>query len=100
MYDIYRIERENRNAGRHFFDKATLKAFDSRIHSQVYQGPGGVYFVTSERFHGTTKTGPRRYNVRRFWPNTGGITSAERNFTTRRAAHKAAAQLAKDKDNA
>jgi len=58
------IQREMRAAGSHWWDPDALRFFKSRVESPVYQGPGGVYFVSSEE-------GPdevRRYTVRRYNP--------------------------------
>ena len=38
------VKAANREAGRHFFDPATMRFFNSRVHRAVY---GGRYFVTS-----------------------------------------------------
>jgi NADPH-dependent ferric siderophore reductase len=59
--NIYQIKQLARDCGNHFFDPDSMRFFDSRILSRVY---GGRYFVTSEQFHGTTGSEPRRYTVR------------------------------------
>lgn len=43
-----------------------MKTFKSRTLPEVYEGPGGVFFVTSEQYVG---------EARHFWPDTGGITT-------------------------
>ena len=48
--NIDEIKRRNAHAGRFFFSKDTLSFFQSRVNSEVYEGPGGVFFVTSERY--------------------------------------------------
>jgi len=48
--NIDEIKRRNADAGRFFFSKDTLSFFQSRVNSEVYEGPGGVFFVTSERY--------------------------------------------------
>ena len=57
------LERANRSAGHHFFDRDTMRFFDSRVASFGYRasGLGVVYFVTSEKCRGC---GPRLYTVR------------------------------------
>ena len=65
------IREANRRKGGHFFDPKTMRAFQSRVLDTVYEGPGGIFFVTSER----VDTGPRFYKVRHFYPDTGGITT-------------------------
>ena len=66
---IDQIKEANKARGFHWFDPDTLRFFKSRIGGTVYQGPGGVYFVTSER----GPSGVRRYSVRQFHPSTGGV---------------------------
>jgi hypothetical protein len=46
--------------GRHWFDPETLRYFNGRLPQYGWTGPGGVYFVTSERY----ERSPRRYTVR------------------------------------
>lgn len=58
----------------HFFDEDTMRFFDSRILPEVYEGYGGIYFITSEKFH----TDPRNYTVRRFFPDTGEIQTIKK----------------------
>lgn len=70
--DMQDIKQANRDAGFHFFDRDTMRFFDSRILSQVYSGPGGVFFVTSER----GPAGPRGYTVRQRLEN-GDVTTAQ-----------------------
>ena len=52
-----------------WFSPDTLRFFRSRVGSKVYEGPGGVYFVTSEQ----GPHGPRRWSVRRFLPDKGAV---------------------------
>ena len=70
------IIRRNREAGLHFFDPASRRFFHSVIGRRVYQGPGGVFFVTSERFGGPFDEVPRRYTLRHFDPRTGDVRTA------------------------
>lgn len=55
----------NRDSGHHWFDRKTMKFFDSRIERSVYQGPGGIFFVSSEKFG---ESAPREFSVRKFNP--------------------------------
>lgn len=60
--------------GCHFFDRDTMRFFNSRLCASAWIGRDGVYFVTSERFG----TEPRRYSVRvmRFpWVKDGYISA-------------------------
>ena len=85
-----------RNAHRgHWFDRDTLRFFRSRISEEVYQGPGGVFFVSSEQFTSGNYSEPRRYTVRRFVETDGSIDSAtEFNVLGRAQAHRQAKALA------
>jgi hypothetical protein len=62
------IKTADHAAGRFFFEPSSMRFFRSRICPTVYQGPGGIYFVTSEQFMGSQYTAPRMYTVRRFTP--------------------------------
>lgn len=63
------IQTAVRAAGSHWFDPDTMRSFGTRVLPSVYQGDGGVFFVTSEKqFDGT-----RGYTVRRFTPDGASI---------------------------
>jgi hypothetical protein len=68
--NITDIKRANKAAGNHWFEPATMRFFNSKVESRIYEGPGGVYFVTSER---RERDMPKRYSVRVFDPSTGDI---------------------------
>lgn len=51
------IKANNLLAGQHFFERATMRFFKSRIFSTIY---GGRYFITSE----INPSGKKRYTVR------------------------------------
>lgn len=70
---IEQIKTAASQAGSHFFDEDTMRFFSSRVLSAVHEGPGGVYFVTSERDRHQPDT-DRRYTVRRF--HAGGSRSS------------------------
>jgi predicted RNA-binding Zn-ribbon protein involved in translation (DUF1610 family) len=63
-YTINKIQDLMRDAGSHWFDPDTLRFFSCRIGQQVYEGPEGIYFVTSEK----SWSGQRAYSVRQFVP--------------------------------
>lgn len=93
------IRRANADAGLYFFSPGAMRFFRSRVHDRVYQGPGGVFFVTSEQ-------GPddvRRYTVREFDPETarmtalGGDVDGFQRYATRSGAHAAAYRAAAGK---
>lgn len=49
--------------GGHFFDPSSMRFFDSRIESR--EPINGRYFVTSEKFHGSSdSSGPRLFTLR------------------------------------
>lgn len=75
-WTIAAIRRENKARGMFFFSPATMRAFASKVDRNVYEGPGGVYFVTSEQFRPSEgRPDYRRYTVRRFDPRTGDVST-------------------------
>ena len=60
--NIIQIISEAEKAGSHFFSKATVGWFSSRIHSEIY---GGCYFITSER-DCYRNSNPRFYTIRKY----------------------------------
>ena len=73
MITIDDIKTANKVRHHHFFDPETIRFFNSRTLPEVYSGPGGVFFVTSEKM---SDDSPRLYTVRHFYPDTGSITTA------------------------
>ena len=73
MLTISKIKAANKAAGHHFFDRATMRFFQSRIERGLYQGKGGVFFITSEQIHEDGRT----YSVRQFDPATGHVTTLQ-----------------------
>mgnify|MGYP001156849128 CR=1 FL=1 len=53
------IKRNNKEAGHHFFDRDTMRFFNSRIESGLYKDNT---FITSEQFDYNS---PREYTIRR-----------------------------------
>lgn len=91
------IRTANRVRGFHFFSPDSMRFFRTRVGERVYQGPGGVYFVTSEQFVSPGYIDPRKYTVRRFNPDTGNVgTVGEFNALSRAAAHRRAEKLAQE----
>lgn len=70
---IVEIKMLNKAAGKRYFNPSTMRFFDSKVERTVYEGPGGVYFLTSEQYHGSGGDAPRRWTVRVFDPPTGEI---------------------------
>ncbi len=97
-YTIEDIERRNKEVGQHFFDADTKRFFSSRISETVYQGPGGIFIVTSEQFQGTTHTEPRKYTPRKFDWESGSFQhfdgEPEFNTCSKSVAHRIARQAA------
>lgn len=95
-YSIHDIRDANRRAGFHFFSPDTMRFFRSSVEPYVYEGIGGVYFVTTEQFVPPTgNPSPRRATVRRFDPLTADIsTVGPFNEMTVYMAAKAATRLA------
>ena len=91
------IRKSNKDAGFHFFDRAAMRFFDSRVESAPYKGPGGVYFITSEQFYGSVSSEPRKYTVRMFNTTTGEVTTVKPYNEIRHIedAREAARKLAK-----
>lgn len=73
-YSIKDIRRANKEAGGHFFDPDTMRTWHSLILPEVYEGKGGVFFVTSERDEGALS---RRFTVRQFHPETARVTTPQ-----------------------
>lgn len=85
------IEREMNRTASHWWDADTMQFFRTRVGAQVYQGPGGVYFVTSEK----PPHGPRMFSVRQYDPKRKKIdTTGDFCSMTRGVAHRWANSLA------
>jgi len=93
---IGQIREADSRAGRYFFSADTMRFFNSRILPTVYEGPGGIYFVTSEKFRGSDGvSAPRKYTIRQFIPDLVNIrTVAGFNQMSKRQAQVAAKVLA------
>ncbi|GAB3843207.1 DUF7447 family protein [Hymenobacter jeollabukensis] len=93
IYDLALIKAANHKHGGHFFSPGALRFFRSRVSEKVHQGPGGIYFVTSEQFD---ERSPRLYTVRRFCPTSRGVDTVGefQQHATSRQAHAEAARLA------
>lgn len=63
-YTINEIQTEMMAAGSHWWDHDTMRHFSCRVGQTVYQGEGGIYFVSSER----CGDHPRAYTVRKYSP--------------------------------
>lgn len=91
VWTVNTIKDAMRAAGSHWFDPDTMRYFRCRVLEEVYQGPGGIYFVTSEK----GPHGPRAYSVRQFTVNKPSIdTVGEFNGMSRAAAIRMAKGMA------
>lgn len=72
-YTLAEIKAANNAAGRYFFTKGAQRFFNSKILPTIYQGAGGIYFVTGERME---LTHALKYTVRTFDPTTGEVDTA------------------------
>lgn len=93
-WTVNAIKEAARLAGSHWFDPDTMRCFGTRVLPTVYQGPGGVYFVTEDDQY--RRELPKRFTVRSFDPaesdvGTHGELSA---FATADAAIEAAKEAA------
>lgn len=92
------IKARARHAESHFFDKGTMRFFDSRVGNTVY---GGRFFITSEQFHHGDESLPRMWTIREASPN-GNISTVGRfqQYETLHDAVKAAQWLAEKTSHA
>jgi hypothetical protein len=88
------IKEANRRKGGHFFDKATMRAFRTRLGDAVY---GGRYFITSEqRPEESGRPAPRLYTVREADPDGAVRTVGDfQAYTTTAQARAAIRELLK-----
>ena len=97
-WTMQRIREATRQAGNHWFEPATMRFFRSRVGVKVYQGAGGVYFVSSEQFESSTGwRAERHYTVREFHPTDKSIDTPNGepfNKYSRATAHSRAKQYA------
>lgn len=97
-YTIEDIKRLNKEGGKYFFSPDTMRFFRSRVGDTVYQGQGGIFFVTSEQFATYSphyRVDPRKYTVRQFIPESGDVeTVSEYNELSRSQAHRLAKKYA------
>lgn len=96
-YSINEIQAEMRADGSHWWDPDTMRFFGTRVASPVYQGDGGIFFVTSE-WDGPRgrEQGKRAYTLRQYKPDTHDIATIGEmgQYDDRRAAQKAARDAA------
>lgn len=95
---IEQIQQINCRKGFYFFSPDTMRFFRSRVLSQTFPSPHGVYFVTSEQFVGSDgHKAPRRFTVRAFNPESGDIHTVQPfNSLARSKALRIASKLAEE----
>lgn len=59
------IKAYNPGPGRHWFDADTMRFFRTQLSGSAFEGPGGTYFVSSDK-HPCRSGWCRRYSVRQF----------------------------------
>jgi len=94
VWDINEIRSAMRRGGSHWWDAGSMRFFRCRVLDEVYQGPGGIYFVTSEK--GPSEN--RAYSVRQYLPGKDGgdiDTVGEFNAHTKAGAKRTAYRLSK-----
>ena len=94
-YTIDSIKARNAREGFFFFEPETLRFFRSKVGRTVYEGPGGVFFWTSEQMVFSDGSRERRsYTVRRFSRITGEVKTVG-NFQGYWSGHDAASEARK-----
>jgi hypothetical protein len=70
------IKAANASAGGHWFDRASMRHFGTRLLPRhVYHGPGGIFFVHEGDNYNRTQ---REYNVSHFHPESGDIDTVHK----------------------
>ena len=69
---ISELKTMHKAAGGHFFDRDSMRCFRSRVVPRIFNGPGGVYFVTSEA---DSDDSERLFTVRIFDPKEGDVNT-------------------------
>lgn len=70
-WTVNRIKQAAMMRGSHWFSPDTMRFFGTRVLNEVYEGPGGIYFVTSEQ----PPHGRRACTVRKFRPDNADIST-------------------------
>ena len=89
---IQEIERRySPGIGRHWFEPSTMRFFKSRLAELGYEGPCGVFFVSSEK----GPHGVRAFSVRQLaGPGRINTIGEFQAYGTSKAAHRAARRCA------
>lgn len=92
LYTINDIQREMREDGSHWWDPDTMRMFGTKVVSPVYQGDGGIYFVTRDKAY----DGSLSHTVRKYDPTTKEVDTVGDlcDYRDKRPATKVARNLA------
>jgi hypothetical protein len=76
---MFYLKNRNERTGKHFFDKDTMRFFDSKLPRNAYISDDDKtgYFISSEQFHGPEGSAPRKYSVRKMDLETGSVDSID-----------------------
>lgn len=98
FFDKNEIINLSRGQGGSFFSPASMRTFNSKVSNEVFNGPGGTYFITSETGINTQEN-VRTYSVRKFsviYPEGNYRISTVKAFPDLRTAKRAAKQLSEN----
>ncbi len=73
VWTLNEIQSTMRADGSHWWDPGTMRFFGTRLCGPAWNGPNGVFFVTSEQ----PPHGARGYTIRQFVPPDGPIVAGE-----------------------
>lgn len=95
-YTLESIKVESLSKGSKFFSPEFKAAFKTRYSKRVAEGPGGVFFVTSEEIPTASGIPERRFAVRSYNPLSGDVSdvSALGQYATDYSAHVYAKAIA------
>lgn len=71
QWTVNSIKAAARTSGSHWFDPDTMRSFGTEVLPSVYQGRGGVFFVTKDDQY--RRELPKRFTVRQFDPADASI---------------------------
>lgn len=94
MATLSRIKEANKEKGYHWFSRATMRFFRSRVYGETFDTPTGALFVSSEQYDDES---PRLFTIRRFTVATGviGMVGEFQEFDTKASAFAAANRRAR-----
>lgn len=72
-WTVNAIKKAVREAGSHWFDPGTMRFFGTEVMPRVFQGPGGVYFITKDNQFDSSL--PKLYAIRQFNPADADIST-------------------------